>query len=157
MKYTRHEPPKIKRLAWRLGVLETTFFFRVNNNPFTIETPFYFDGATIPLLFWWIATPFARWVVEAALVHDYLYRCYMLRETWLWEHGTFRPTTRWERDRVFLAILRMNAQQTKSRTRRARLLWRAHAMYLAVRKFGDSFQGEGVGELPGNIKRKIKM
>ena len=83
---------------------------------FTIPKGFCTDGASIPQFFWsWIGSPFLPSVIEAAIVHDYLYK--------------HHETTRKEAAAIFREML----------LERGVPRWKAHRMWLAVRIFGGFY------------------
>ncbi len=73
------------------------------------------DGATVPRVFWWLFPPIAGKYLEAAILHDALYRSQIL--------------TRNEADIIFLKALKSLGVNSFKR-------W---TMYLAVRMFGWIF------------------
>jgi hypothetical protein len=159
IQYSREKPPCVSKKLARLGLLTESFFFCVMNTVMIIPAPFWFDGASIPFVFWWIARPFTSWVVEASLVHDVLYRCHMLPGFRVWNEqaNTFRPMTRWEIDRVFLVVMRMNIKLAGgSRTKQCSRLIRARRIYNAVRVFGWAFWGDGWGKMHWRTAERIK-
>ena len=136
--------PQVKQHGVRSGTLIADWFFDALGTRFFIVSPFKFNGASVPIPFWWVAMPFSAWVVVAALVHDWLYRYHMFNFTHVCVNGVCRPITRREADRLFLQILiieinRLCAGDGRiARLFRARLMWRARAMYAAVRKFAGA-------------------
>jgi hypothetical protein len=155
MKFRRlNAPPKVKRVG-RIGILQEDYYFLWMGHWFCIRAGFRFDGASIPRPFWWVvARPFTAWVIEAALVHDHLYRCHALYECLIEDGaGNYRQLTRREMDRAFLAVmLHVIDESGKGRVWRARRKGRARSMYLAVRKAGWAFMGDGSGREPRNVR-----
>lgn len=93
------------------------FDFEVEVRGHKIVVPgfFLFDGASIPKILWALAYhPFDTRVIMAALVHDWLY----------WNHQVSKE----EADLIFLTLLLMNGTDPL----------KAHLMYEAVAKFGES-------------------
>ena len=133
--------PVIKQHGLRSGTLVKDWFFDAMGARFFLQSPFTFDGASVPVPFWWVALPFSPWVVTAALTHDWLYRNHMYAFAFVCVDGVCRQITRRETDRIFLAIMVQEIYRLRpghgrlARCARARLIWRAHSMYLAVRKF----------------------
>ena len=78
---------------------------------FTVPEGFDTDFASVPRALWLLCPPWGRYQ-EAAVLHDYLYHS--------------QTVTRAEADRIFLLV--MIEDGTK--------VWRAYAMYYAVRIFG---------------------
>ena len=89
---------------------------------------FRFNGASMPFVLWWWVSPWTPWVTLAACIHDWLYRNRMF--------------TRSECDRIFLALLRQSARQTRWRWLRYRRLVQSRIMYQAVRRFGERYWDE---------------
>jgi hypothetical protein len=87
-----------------------------------IEPGFRFNGASIPFPLWWWVSPWDRWVILAACVHDYTYI-----------NGMF---TRRECDRIFFHLLIHKADQSRWRWQARRRARQARIMYRAVRVFG---------------------
>lgn len=83
---------------------------------FTVPEGFETDGASIPRFLWsTIGSPFMPQFIEAAVLHDYLYKT--------------GHATRAEADELFYLMLRQDG-----------VSWvRAHVMWMAVRAFGWLF------------------
>jgi hypothetical protein len=140
--------PEVKQHGLRSGTLVKDWFFDALGARFCLTAPFSFDGASVPVPFWWVALPFSPWVVVAALVHDWLYRHHAYAFAFVCVGGVCRQITRREADRIFLQVMVQEiyrlcpGQGRLARCARARLIWRAHAMYLAVRKFAGFWWNE---------------
>jgi hypothetical protein len=82
-----------------------------------LKIPAYFDTdlASIPRAAWWIMSPAKSEVIEASVVHDWIYR----KE---------RGITRKQADIIFYDMLLANHMPK----------WKAASMYYAVRAFGRS-------------------
>jgi hypothetical protein len=138
--------PEIRRLRFRLAEVVCDWHFESSGTWLCVRSGFRFDGASIPIPFWPIvAFPFTAWVWVAALIHDWFYRYHAERFAWILDGDGYRPLTRREVDRIFLRVLideinRIYAGDSALRRyQRARRLWRARAMYTAVRRFSGSY------------------
>jgi len=119
------------------GRLVKNWHFWFMDTLFLIVAPFKYNGLSIPVLFWFVAWPFAKWTIPAALIHDWFYRCHKEHAAYVWDVEKYRHITRREADRAFLMALRYEIKRRGGRRiKQARRLWRARAMYFAVRKFG---------------------
>ena len=76
------------------------------------------DLASIPKFFWRILPPFGLYS-EAAVIHDYLYRC----------EGLTSYPTKADADNLFYEIM-LDSEVKK---------WKAYAMFKAVRLFGPKW------------------
>jgi len=105
-----------RRNTW---VLHDRFVYRDHERGRTIVIPagFEFDLASIPRQVWWLIA-LHECSVEAALVHDFLYRC-----AGKWTEGNY---TRHEADVLFLDMMRLYGVGKVKRL----------AAYRAVRAFG---------------------
>jgi hypothetical protein len=142
-----------KRISRRLLITCSEFSFSILGCLFVIHEGFIFDGASLPFFLWWWVHPHVWWVLPASCVHDYIYRNYALPQMLVTVDGVTRQITRKEADRIFLQLLCLSIDSSgKNRKWRARRKRRAHIMYLAVRKFGWLYIGDGGGSLPSEIK-----
>ena len=140
--------PIKRHLGLRLAEVVCDWHFQVNGTWLLVQSGFRFDGASIPFPLWPIvAFPFAPWVWIAALIHDWFYRYHAEQFAWVWcaDVCRLRPLTRREVDRIFLHVLvseinrLFHGDTNRRRIIRARLMWRARAMYLAVRSFASGY------------------
>jgi hypothetical protein len=156
VKYHSDGEPQIRRVTFDLAQLTHAFFFWLNDTLMIAPCGFVFDGASIPWFFWWVATPFTSWIVEASLIHDLLYRCYNMREFWVWVDRRYRPLTRWEIDRIFLDIMHQYILASNvSRNRKAIQLRKARRCYQAVRLVGGLVIGDGNGRPPKDVQKYL--
>lgn len=85
----------------------------------------FFNGASVPLLFWWILRPMDPRVVEAALVHDALYASGGLAGPAADTDGRTLPLSRYYADLAFLQLMRQAGLPP----------WRRWLAFIAVRTF----------------------
>jgi hypothetical protein len=92
------------------------YTFYLDAIPYTIPAGFDTDLASIPRIVWPIMSPAKSELMEAAIIHDWLYKetCYFTRE---------------ETDVIFYDMLRANGTPR----------WQASIMYYAVRTFGGAY------------------
>jgi hypothetical protein len=66
--------PEIKFISNRVVILPENYYVQIGNRLITIMAGFKTDGASIPRVAWWFATPFQGTSLPAAVVHDALYQ-----------------------------------------------------------------------------------
>lgn len=104
--------------VWKL-VYEWQIDTRYGN--LTVPGGITFDAASVPRLVWTVIDPMDL-TLEAALVHDWLYR---VQGVGIFD-GRYKPISRRQVDELFGDVMR----------RRGVNLWRRKAAWLAVRLFG---------------------
>lgn len=110
-----------------------TFYSSNHNVEVNILPGFVTDGASVPRVFWWYASPFSGLHAPAALIHDGLYAVQL--------------TTRKGADKLFLeAMISLGVRTTK-----------AHAMYSSVEHFGWSSWSDKNEEQLKHAKDFVKV
>ena len=105
--------------------LTSDFVHDVSGYRFRITAGFTFDLASVPRVVWRVIAPYEL-SIEAALIHDMLYRCGGCPEPW--ECRPRRSFTRAEVDRLFRDEMKC----------RGVAAWRRELAYTAVRLFGGA-------------------
>jgi len=72
--------------------------FEKDGQKYTIPQGFFFDGGSIPRIFWAISHPFFYKYLEAFLIHDFFYSNYFLERV---KDGVYKYVSRDEADQDF--------------------------------------------------------
>lgn len=109
------------------------FVFYIDGVKYIIPAGFVFDGYSIPRFIRFWRTNNNGWGIEAALIHDFMYRF----------HSYFGFSRKFC-DEVFLKVMKMYGLKT------------AKTKYRAVRMFGGMFFGDGNGKPNRKVRRAME-
>ena len=106
-----YQHPEGKKLEYRK--LTQDFWFIIDGSAFTIKKGFWWDGASIPRIFWTaIGDPWEADIAPGALIHDMLYACQYYQ--------------RWKADLIMFEVNKLNGMNAIKN----------HAVYRALRLGG---------------------